>query len=1295
MISGFTLFGRAVLWLLVTLLLLLAILVTGLRIALPQMNQFQDEIKTWVKQGTGLDVSISSVSGSWRNSHPSVALQGFEAFLSGEKKVNISVDEVHIEFDLLESILRLQPVVANLNMSGLALDIRSIELVAAEGPPTREASSESQESSNLIKQLDNLLLRQLEEFSVTQSKIWYQSVSGENRRLDIDRLRWRNQGSHHLAEGVVSVAGTNLNALLVSANFVDHGSLLDVSGEFYVNAEEIAIRQWLTRYVKKETGIDSGKISLKSWLTLQHSQPRYAFVELLPSELSWTENGQHELTLESGILKLSPDGEGWKVSGHSLTLRTDELEWPQLDIAFDWQPQGWKLNLSQLSLEALLPMAKLLPDSDQTTQTLQKLQPSGTVEDIRVAMSGSDLDSLRYSAELDSLAMRQWDLLPGFHHVSGTLFGDVKQAKASISVIDDVFPYGEVFQAPLNIKQGQVDIVWQNDQNGWRLWADKVTAATPDLQVLGAFRLDFPKDKSPFLSFYAEADAYNVGETWRYLPTLALGRELTDYLSTAIQGGKVNTAKLLWYGELADFPYANNDGMFQAWVGLKQGKFSFDTAWPPITDLQLDLLFQNDAMYLDSKSATLKDVKASRITGRIPELAEGGHIEIEAKATAAGNAVRDYMTATPLVDSVGAALTALQVRGPVKSEFQLNIPFTSDKEPRAWGYAELKGNRVDIDAPPMTLEKVSGRIEFDNDVVKASGLSARLLKQPIAIDFAGESADYGYSVVINTLADWDVKPLVPYVGEQWLGRLSGHAPWSMDIDLQLNDVGFTYQVDLNAKLNSVASRYPYPLNKNVGEAWQARMQASGNQESITARLQMPNAKYQTEIDITGKVPVLSATNLVLGSGGFKISPVVGHHALIRTEYFDLDQWLSVLSQPPKGATSKLAQMDTPEIPLPTRIKVETPTLMLSGIEFHDVDFSARKKNLNWQFNLKSQEAVGQANYLEPYDLAVSLERLHLYVPGLDEKKAQGESLLTAESPEAPLISQFDREFHQLMPNLTLNIDDFWLQGYKVGKVNIDLQRQGKALVWKNISLVSGSNRVDVNGDWTLDGETSQSRMNLKVKSDNNSDLMERFGITSGIQKAPFEITSQVTWDGAPWSMRVNTLDGDVQTEFGKGIITDVSGAARLLGLFSLDSIIRKMQLDFTDVFDKGMAFNSIKGTGKIQDGVFVTNDIEMDALAGAMRIRGLANMVTRTVDAEVQFTPDITSGIPMLTAFAVAPQTALYVLAISTVISPVVEVFTQVNYSVKGPLDSPTVSEISRSRGEFELPEKLRKEAQE
>lgn len=60
------------------------------------------------------------------------------------------------------------------------------------------------------------------------------------------------------------------------------------------------------------------------------------------------------------------------------------------------------------------------------------------------------------------------------------------------------------------------------------------------------------------------------------------------------------------------------------------------------------------------------------------------------------------------MDSVGAALTALQVSGPVYSEFQLNIPFDFEKESRAWGYADLTENRVDIEAPPMTLENATG-----------------------------------------------------------------------------------------------------------------------------------------------------------------------------------------------------------------------------------------------------------------------------------------------------------------------------------------------------------------------------------------------------------------------------------------------------------------------------------------------------------------------------------------------------------------------------------------------------------
>lgn len=1286
MSSTFTRLWRILLWLLVTVLVILAITVTALRITLPQLNQHKSEIEAWVSKGSGFEFTLSGVSGFWRNTHPSISLKNIDANLAGQEN-HLSVEEVEIEFDLIQSMIHLKPVIADLTLNGLNLDIRSISLVQQEGNNLPSDSTKAPQS-NVIQKLDSLLLRQLEDFTVTNSLVQYQAVSGEERQLDISHLKWRNQGKNHKVEGEVSLADSSLNSLLVSANFIDHGSLQVVSGEFYVSAENVLVTPWLTRYLQTETGIDQGKVSLNSWITLHRSKPVDAYVEVLPSELSWTEGSKHELIIESGIFKLSPLKKGWQVNGHSLQLRTDDTPWPELDIAFEWQPEQWRLNVSQLDIATLSPMAKLLPDSTEMTQLLDKLSPRGRIEDIRIAQ-GQDADSLTYSASLVDGAIKQWELLPGVNYANATIAGSKTQATAKLQIIDDELPYGDVFQAPLVIKQGAVDVVWQRLDDGWSLWADKVTAATPDLQVLGAFRLDFPNNASPFLSFYAEADVYNAGQTWRYLPTLALGQDLTDYLSAAVQAGKAHTAKLLWYGELGDYPYQKNDGIFQAWVGLEDAKFSFDTAWPLVTNLQLDLLFENAAMHLDSRSAKLMGVNAQRITGRIPNLGEGGHIEIEAKVSASGNAVRDYMTASPLVDSVGAALTAIQVSGKVSSEFKLNIPFDEGKDTRAWGFADLNNNHVEMAAPPMTLEKVTGRIKFDDDVIMASGLGGEILDQPVSIDFTGENAGQGYAVKLDAVGDWDVKPLTPYLGQRWLKRLSGHAPWELGVDLQLNDVGFTYQLDLQSNLTSLESQYPYPLAKSAGDKGKASLQASGNQESITARLQLPNTKYQAEIDITHDTPVLTATNLVLGNGGFKISPVVGHHVLVRTDTFDLDEWISVADEPAVGAKSVVDTMNTPIIPLPKRLKVQSQALTFAGLEWHDVDFSARKKNLGWQMDVESQEIEGRVNYLEPYDLSVSLDRLHIYVPAIDK-------VLEEKTPEEekakqlrPLISEFERKFHKAMPNLTLVINDFWLQGYNVGKVNVDLQRQNDRLEWKKVQVISGTNELNIDGWWTLKDEVSHSSTNIHIKGENNSDLMERFGVDSGIQKAPFEITTQAEWDGSPWSMQVNTLSGNLDLTFGEGVISDVGGAARLLGLFSLDSIIRKMKLDFSDVFDKGMAFASITGSGKIQDGVFVTNDINMDAVAGEMNIKGLANLNTQLVDAEVEFTPDITSGIPVLTAFAVTPQTALYVLAITTVISPVVEVITQVNYEVKGPLDSPVVKELSRSKGEFKLPEKL------
>jgi uncharacterized protein YhdP len=230
-------------------------------------------------------------------------------------------------------------------------------------------------------------------------------------------------------------------------------------------------------------------------------------------------------------------------------------------------------------------------------------------------------------------------------------------------------------------------------------------------------------------------------------------------------------------------------------------------------------------------------------------------------------------------------------------------------------------------------------------------------------------------------------------------------------------------------------------------------------------------------------------------------------------------------------------------------------------------------------------------------------------------------------------------------------------------------------------------KLTASGDWSLRQPRNHTKLDVMISGTNSTDLLDRFGISGGVQDAPFNTHVMIDWQGSPWNIDRTTLNGKVTTDIGKGVVSGVGGAGRLLGLFSLDSIIRKMKLDFSGIFDNGLAFNYIRGNGTIKDGIFDSNNIKMQALAGDMFINGKVNLIDEKINANVKFIPDFTSGLPVMTAFAVAPQVALYVLAISTVLSPVLDVITQVNYQVTGPIASPKVVERSRLEGEYKIPE--------
>jgi uncharacterized protein YhdP len=81
------------------------------------------------------------------------------------------------------------------------------------------------------------------------------------------------------------------------------------------------------------------------------------------------------------------------------------------------------------------------------------------------------------------------------------------------------------------------------------------------------------------------------------------------------------------------------------------------------------------------------------------------------------------------------------------------------------------------------------------------------------------------------------------------------------------------------------------------------------------------------------------------------------------------------------------------------------------------------------------------------------------------------------------------------------------------------------------------------------------------------------------------------------------------------------GVGRLLGILSLQSLPRRISLDFRDIFSEGFAFDSITGLMMIDHGIMETSDFQIKGPAAKVLMNGNVNLVRETQDLKVRVQP--------------------------------------------------------------------------
>ena len=101
------------------------------------------------------------------------------------------------------------------------------------------------------------------------------------------------------------------------------------------------------------------------------------------------------------------------------------------------------------------------------------------------------------------------------------------------------------------------------------------------------------------------------------------------------------------------------------------------------------------------------------------------------------------------------------------------------------------------------------------------------------------------------------------------------------------------------------------------------------------------------------------------------------------------------------------------------------------------------------------------------------------------------------------------------------------------------------------------------------------------------------------------------------------------------------GAARLLSVLSLQSLPRRLSLDFRDLFAEGFAFDSVDGDVKIGQGMAATNNLRMRGAAAVVLMEGSADLERETEDLRVVVVPEINAGTASLAVAVINPAIGL------------------------------------------------------
>ena len=1253
-------------------LIALALVMSLARITLPVISEYKGDIETLLAKNLGHPLSIGSIEAQMQGFSPSLHLLNVSMLDRSTAEPLLFFNDIRIEIDALASLRNWRPEFGSLTLSGLNLAIERtqegkflIAGVQGGGEQKAQLGSSQDDIVDWFFSKDHLVIEQT-------------TLRWTDRMLDLPEWVFSdinfslvNEGNRHQFVG----HGFFPQQLGKQFNFsfdAHHDDGENIAGRGYIKTAGVELLP-LQPYVYTDAPgyTIEGQFDVASWFTLDAGEFTRIDTNIKSQQLVFSAPDVAALSLNDidTTLHWQSEENGWRLGLEHLDARQGEASWVIKNAGVRYQNQEqhrkYEVEAQHLQMASLAELVQRLPVLDKDTkQMLLAMKPQATADDfyLRWLGGGGKTEDMFARSRLSDVDISAYKKIPGVSGIDGELFFDQQQWVLNLATQDahlDFVSMG-LFRDAFHVEELRGTLVGKHEENNWEVKSEHLSFSNQHLSASAYLTLQqLTPDISPELDLVVSVDRADGRYTSHYLPVGIMRERVVKWLDRSIVGATVRSAGVAFRGPLKSFPFDSLDGRFEVQVDFKGGVLSYWPGWPPIVDIDGQLIFNEQTMEVIGRSAMTLDSKLTDVRVGIPKFRSKNRA-LYIKGHAAGPASNGilFLTTTPLEKTIGKHFQSTKAQGQSELDLSLRIPL-NERESGVSIEGDVSFSESDLFFQDLGIDitHVNGLLSFTEKGVNAKNLRGRVLGFQTEASLTSEAQQQGIDVVIEAQGMASPDALLQRFHVPVFKSLTGDVSWQGRLRLPASGHP---QLTLHSNLEGVAVNIPAPLGKPASQArsLDVAMTFPFNEKHPLRLSYGEHLQGVFELEAEEKGFVARRGELRYREGIAQLPQGKGLRLVGYLDVYDHGEWMDYMSTwadgegDDGGADFSLAE-----------VEARFDEGLFYGLNAQHVSLQLVEAQEGYLGEVFSAEVAGHFVIPNAADEPIAMEMDYLFYASEEVEDANAE---TQSKPQ------------EIRP-LQLNVGSLYRDGALLGGLAFSMTPHVDDVNALKIDIVGPHLDMALTGHWVQREGAQQTAIQGRIDSQNAGHLLETLGFLDNLKDGQAKTSLDVQWPGGIGAFALDKLVGKMKFDVKSGTLRDVDpGAGRIFGLLSVQALPRRLSLDFSDLFLEGLAFDKIKGVVEFNQGEAFTDNLLLTGPSADISITGYIDLIGKKYNQYVTVEPNLTGTLPLAVAVIANPVAGVAAWFAEKLLKKPVSGIAKILYHVSGSWDEPEVKQLGR-----------------